>query len=80
MAQGDLAGRAHGLADYGEGFDADALLGHDEEGRVPIESIDVGLVDELVDGDGLGALQAHLLEIGVVEQDVFVLGHLIALD
>ncbi len=78
LAQRDLALLLHGVAYDGEGLDARALLGNDEEGIVPIQAVDVGLVHELVDGDGLGAVQPHLVEIGVVEQDVFVLGHLIA--
>ena len=78
LAQRHLALFLHGVANDGEGLDARALLGDHEEGVVPVQPVDVVLVDELVDRDGLGAFQLHLVEVGVVEQDVFVLGHLIA--
>ncbi|MNS81133.1 hypothetical protein D3C72_1148360 [compost metagenome] len=80
LTQGDLARALHRLTDHGEGFDPHALFRHHIEGVVPVEPVDIRLVDELIDGDGLRAFQPHLVEVGLVEQDVFVLGHLIALD
>ena len=79
-ADGDLAGLLHGLPDDGEGLGAETLVGHDVEGVVPVEAVDLILVHELVDGDGAGGLKPHLVEVLVVHEDVLVPGDLIALD
>ena len=79
-ADGDLAGGLHRVADDGEGLGSDALFRHDVEGVVPVQPIDLVFVDEAVDTDGSGGLQLHLVEVVVIEQDILVLRHLIALD
>jgi hypothetical protein len=49
-------------------------------GRVPIQPVDRGSRDELLDIDDAGAFQLHLLEVLPLEQDVLVLRNLKALD
>ena len=69
----------HGGADDREGFDAGLGRRHEVIGRVPVQPVDRGARDELLDVDDAGRFELHRVELVLVEQDVFALGDLVAL-
>ena len=78
--QRHLPRSAHRLADDAEGLDRQIAVRRQEVWVVPVETIDLGLIDESLDVDGAGGFQPHVLDLLVGDDDVAALLDLIALD
>ena len=70
----------HRLADHSEGFVGDLVVRRDVIGFVEIDFVNLAARHEGLDVDGVGALERHLVELFVLDQDVAPLFYLIALD
>ena len=71
---------SHRLADDREGVLADLVVGNDVVRSVEVALVDVRQRDELVDLDGVAAIDLKRFELLVLDSDVDVLLDLIALD
>ena len=80
LADADLLRPPQRLAQDDEGLLGKVVGRHDIIGLVEIDRVDVAQVDELAEVERLAALQLDALDLLVLEQDIFALRHLIALD
>ena len=71
---------AHGIADDGERFLADAVGGREIVGRVEIQLVDLVARHEALDIDGVVAFELDRLDLVVLDLDELALGDLVALD
>ena len=75
-----FSGLLERVADDDESFLGEVVGGRDIIRLVVIDGVDVGQLDELGELQRLAALQLDLLDLLGVEQDIFALGDLIALE
>ena len=80
LADADLVRPLERFAEHDERFLGEIVGRHDEIGLVVIDRIDVAEVDELGQLERLAAFQFDLLDLLGLEQDIFALLDLIALE
>ena len=77
---GELARLAHRLAQHHEGLFGHRAVRRQIVGRVLVNHVDLGRVDEGLDVQRVVRLQPHRLEVAVVDDDVLLVLVLVALD
>ncbi len=79
-AERDAVLPRHGLADDAKGFGRELAVRDQEIGVVPIDAVDVGHIDEMLDVDGAGGLELYRVDLLLGDHDVASLVDLIPLD